>query len=60
MGGGPGSGLSRQGVWRPDAGYESEEDYSWFEEAEKDCYIKPQNYERSKGIAAQLLTKLTA
>jgi len=31
-----------------DAGYESEENYSWFEEAEKDCYIKPQNYERSK------------
>ena len=31
-----------------DAGYESEENYSWFEAAEKDCYIKPQNYERSK------------
>ena len=31
-----------------DAGYESEENYSWFEKAEKDCYIKPQNYERSK------------
>ncbi len=31
-----------------DAGYESEENYSWFEEAEKECYIKPQNYERSK------------
>ena len=31
-----------------DAGYESEENYSWFEVAEKDCYIKPQNYERSK------------
>lgn len=31
-----------------DAGYESEENYSWFEEAGKDCYIKPQNYERSK------------
>jgi len=31
-----------------DAGYESEENYSWFEKAEKVCYIKPQNYERSK------------
>ena len=31
-----------------DAGYESEENYSWFESAEKLCYIKPQNYERSK------------
>ena len=31
-----------------DAGYESEENYTWFEEAEKECYIKPQNYERSK------------
>ncbi len=31
-----------------DAGYESEENYSWFEAAEKTCYIKPQNYERSK------------
>ena len=31
-----------------DAGYESEENYSWFEAAEKECYIKPQNYERSK------------
>lgn len=31
-----------------DAGYESEENYSWFEVAEKVCYIKPQNYERSK------------
>ena len=31
-----------------DAGYESEENYSWFEEAKKPCYIKPQNYERSK------------
>ena len=31
-----------------DAGYESEENYSWFESAGKECYIKPQNYERSK------------
>ncbi len=31
-----------------DAGYESEENYSWFEAAKKDCYIKPANYERSK------------
>ena len=31
-----------------DAGYESEENYSWFETEEKTCYIKPQNYERSK------------
>ena len=31
-----------------DAGYESEENYSWFEAAKKECYIKPQNYERSK------------
>lgn len=31
-----------------DAGYESEENYTWFEERNKKCYIKPQNYERSK------------
>ena len=31
-----------------DAGYESEENYSWFEVEQKSCYIKPQNYERSK------------
>ena len=31
-----------------DAGYESEENYTYFEACEKDCYIKPQNYERSK------------
>ena len=31
-----------------DAGYESEENYSYFEACEKPCYIKPQNYERSK------------
>ena len=31
-----------------DAGYESEENYSWFEAEEKTCYIKPQNYERSR------------
>ena len=31
-----------------DAGYESEENYTWFEEEDTTCYIKPQNYERSK------------
>ncbi|MDD4125139.1 MAG: IS1182 family transposase [Eubacteriales bacterium] len=31
-----------------DAGYESEENYTYFEEKETECYIKPQNYERSK------------
>jgi hypothetical protein len=31
-----------------DAGYESEENYSYFEETSTECYIKPQNYERSK------------
>ena len=31
-----------------DAGYESEENYSFFESRETECYIKPQNYERSK------------
>lgn len=31
-----------------DAGYESEENYCWFEEEDTICYIKPQNYERSK------------
>ena len=31
-----------------DAGYESEENYSYFEGISTDCYIKPQNYERSK------------
>ena len=31
-----------------DAGYESEENYSYFEDSETECYIKPQNYERSK------------
>ncbi len=31
-----------------DAGYESEENYTWFENQERVCYIKPQNYERSK------------
>ena len=31
-----------------DAGYESEENYTYFEEKEQTCYIKPQNYERSK------------
>jgi len=31
-----------------DAGYESEENYSYFETISTECYIKPQNYERSK------------
>ena len=31
-----------------DAGYESEENYTYFENTETQCYIKPQNYERSK------------
>ena len=31
-----------------DAGYESEENYTWFEDKPCECYIKPQNYERSK------------
>lgn len=31
-----------------DAGYESEENYTYFENRKQDCYIKPQNYERSK------------
>lgn len=31
-----------------DAGYESEENYTFFGGSETQCYIKPQNYERSK------------
>ena len=31
-----------------DAGYESEENYTYFEQKKQTCYIKPQNYERSK------------
>jgi len=31
-----------------DAGYESEENYTYFEGKSTVCYIKPQNYERSK------------
>lgn len=31
-----------------DAGYESEENYTYFEQTGQACYIKPQNYERSK------------
>ena len=31
-----------------DAGYESEENYTYFEDKEQVCYIKPQNDERSK------------
>ena len=31
-----------------DAGYESEENYTYFQSKTTKCYIKPQNYERSK------------
>jgi len=31
-----------------DAGFESEENYTYFEDKQQTCYIKPQNYERSK------------
>lgn len=31
-----------------DAGYESEENYTYFESSPTECYIKPQNYERFK------------
>ncbi len=31
-----------------DAGYESEENYTYFEQKGQMCFIKPQNYERSK------------
>ena len=31
-----------------DAGYESEEIYTYFGQKQQNCYIKPQNYERSK------------
>ena len=31
-----------------DAGYESEENYTYFEGSSTQCYIKPQNYERGK------------
>jgi len=31
-----------------DAGYESKENYTYFEGETTECYIKPQNYERSK------------
>lgn len=31
-----------------DAGYESEENYTYFDGKNTTCYIKPQNYERSK------------
>ncbi len=31
-----------------DAGYEGEENYTYFEDRTAECYIKPQNYERSK------------
>ena len=38
----------RYGDVTADAGYESEENYTWFESKKQTCYIKPQNYERSK------------
>jgi len=31
-----------------DAGYESEENYTFFENRQQACFIKPQNYEKSK------------
>jgi hypothetical protein len=31
-----------------DAGYESEENYTYLKKAEQTCYIKPSNYEKSK------------
>lgn len=31
-----------------DAGYESEQNYTYLENADQNCYIKPSNYERSK------------
>jgi len=31
-----------------DSGYESEENYTYFEAKQQICYIKPQNYEKSK------------
>ena len=42
-----GIGASYQDVTL-DAGYESEENYTHFEKKQQTCYIKPQNYERSK------------
>jgi len=42
-----GIGASYQDVTL-DAGYESEENYTYFEKKQQTCYIKPQNYERSK------------
>ena len=39
---------SRYGDVTGDAGFESEEIYTYFENKGQDCYIKPQNYERSK------------
>lgn len=41
------NGIEYQDV-TADAGYESEENYSYFEGIRSECYIKPQNYERSK------------
>ena len=38
----------RYGDVTADAGYESEENYTYFEGKKQACYIKPQNYERSK------------
>jgi transposase len=40
-------GIAYQDV-TADAGYESEENYTYFENKKQSCYIKPQNYERSK------------
>ena len=38
----------KQGAIVADAGYESEENYTHLEKNEQECYIKPQNYEKSK------------
>lgn len=40
--------IGRRGDVTCDAGYESEENYTYFEDKKQTCYIKPQNYERSK------------
>ena len=41
-----------------DAGYESEENYTYFEKKNQTCYIKPQNYERSKTRKFKINMKL--
>lgn len=38
----------RHGAIVADAGYESEENYTYLESHEQRCFIKPQNYEKSK------------